>query len=308
MSTASIINVPRSAVLLNSATQLREEINTATVAEYAEAMAGGVAFPPLVLFADQVGPGAKYLIGDGWHRLLAYEANGDVTVPAVVHVGGLERAVKYALSANARHGLKRSNADKQKAVRVALERFGELSDRAVAELCAVDHKTVAAARKVQVGNFPTSITREGKDGKQYPTGKPVVAKPTAAEAPAVEAVTWSTPLTAVQAYGLREMERQLGADITNPEKTDAELEAAARAESGIQAPVAAATLNAQVTEVRAPIPKPGAVAGGFDSAKWKLRAREVLVAWMAEVPAKHRQAAAEYLRNQVSEIEQEAGV
>ena len=47
--------------------------------------------------------------------------------------------------------------------------FSELSDRAIAELCGVSHKTVSASRE-QLGNFPSSNnepqTRTGLDGKK----------------------------------------------------------------------------------------------------------------------------------------------
>lgn len=171
---ANSINVPFSAVLFDSATQVRVEINNEVVGEYAEALAAGSSFPPVVLFADQVGPAAKYYIGDGWHRLLAYQHNGDVTVPAVVHVGGRERAVKYALSANDRHGLKRTNADKRKAVEVALKNFGDelKTGDAIASICAVSTPFAIKVRSefLTVKNSDGGKVM-GKDGKLYPATK-----------------------------------------------------------------------------------------------------------------------------------------
>lgn len=309
-------NIPFTLIQFDSATQIRAEIDPQVVSDYAEAMRAGEKFPPLEVFEGTDKGGIKiYFLGDGWHRALAYQENGDVTVPAHIHEGGKAEAIAYALSANARHGLKRCTADKIKAVRVAFERFAGMSDRAIAELCAVS-PTFVGKHRPQLSTVD-SCQRKGMDGRtrSLPTGKPVVAKAgSVLEAMQTPVPQWSTPLTAMEQHGLRELQRQTGDVITNPEKTDEELEAAARAyvaahpeeQAKIEAiKQEAAMTAAPVAEVRAPILKPSQGGGGaFDSAKWKLRAREVLVAWMAEVPAKHRQAAAEYLRNQVSEIEQ----
>lgn len=307
MSTA---HIPLSAIQFDSATQIRAVIDNEVVQEYADAMKAGERFPAIDVFADEGKEGVeKYWLADGWHRAMAHGRINDVTVPVVIHQGGKEEAIKFALSANAKHGLKRNTADKIKAVAVAFERFAGMSDRAIADLCAVS-PTFVGKHRPQLSTVD-SCHRKGLDGK---TRNLPVSKP-AELAPAVEVVTADTPLTPLQAYGLREMERQLGADITSPEKTDEQLKAEALAfvaanpeeqakleEVRREGEALAATA---AVEVRAPILRPsGAVGGGgFDSARWKLRAREVLIAWMAEVPVKHRQAAAEYLRNQVSEIE-----
>jgi ParB-like chromosome segregation protein Spo0J len=51
----------------NFRTQLRCKLNQEIVDTYAEAMKGGVIFPPVVLFAS----GENYYIGDGFHRIEA---------------------------------------------------------------------------------------------------------------------------------------------------------------------------------------------------------------------------------------------
>lgn len=299
MSTA---HIPLSAIVFDSATQIRAVIDNEVVQEYADAMKAGERFPAIDVFADEGKEGVeKYWLADGWHRAMAHGRINDVTVPVVIHEGGKEGAIKFALSANAKHGLKRNTADKIKAVGVAFERFAGLSDRAIADLCAVS-PTFVGKHRPQLSTVD-SCQRKGLDGKtrNLPASKPAPVVPMSTINPnltlAEEQRIMSTP-PAILAYGARIVEQALGGDITNPEKTDAELEAAARAV------VDAENAAQPVAEVRAPILRPsGAVGAGFDSARWKLRAREVLVAWMAEVPAKHRQAAAEFLRNQVSEIE-----
>jgi uncharacterized ParB-like nuclease family protein/transposase len=158
----------------DSITQIRAEINDDTVSDYSERMAEGDKFPPVDLFDV----GGRYLIGDGWHRILAYQKNGSMTTEATIHQGGRTAAIRFALGANAKHGMARSNADKRKAVEVALREFGNLSNREIARICGVGDKLVAAVRDQlrenrSSTNPPEPETRIGADGKKrkMPTPK-----------------------------------------------------------------------------------------------------------------------------------------
>ena len=153
-------------------TQVRAEMNAATVEDYAAALADGAAFPPVVVFFD----GERHWLADGFHRVAAHEAAGVEDVLAEVRQGTREDALWFALSANKRHGLPMSNADKQRAVKLALAARPGEGDRAIAAHVGVSHHTVARVRGEivphpvgQVAQLPT--TRTGKDGKQYPTRK-----------------------------------------------------------------------------------------------------------------------------------------
>ena len=76
-------------------------------------------------------------------------------------------------SANTKNGLRRTNADKRKAVEIALREFGKMSDVEIARLCGVNDKTVAAHRPANLGNSEVE-SRLGADGKLYrlPRGEP----------------------------------------------------------------------------------------------------------------------------------------
>lgn len=93
---------------------------------------------PIVLFFD----GEHYWIGDGWHRLIAARRVGRAEVFSQVHRGGRNEAMKYALSANAENGLRRTNDDKRKAVRIAQREFPDASARKIAQLVQVSHAFV----------------------------------------------------------------------------------------------------------------------------------------------------------------------
>jgi hypothetical protein len=159
------MKVKLSNIELDASIQCRSSINTETVNEYAESMTAGVKFPCVELF----GTANACLIGDGWHRVLAARQIGAVDIDANMHKGGRGDALKFALSANASNGLRRTNADKRRCVEIALKEWPKLSSRAVAELCGVHHTFVEHQRPEQVATVATS--RTGTDGKQYPARK-----------------------------------------------------------------------------------------------------------------------------------------
>ena len=103
-------------------TQMRAALNEETVEEYRSYMAenGWGEFDPVVVYYD----GAAYWLADGFHRIEAYRkvgvSVGDTLVPAIVHAGARRDAILHAAGANARHGLRRTNADKRRAVETVL--------------------------------------------------------------------------------------------------------------------------------------------------------------------------------------------
>lgn len=61
-----------SEIVTDAGTQVRAGLNEATVADYAEALAGGAKFPPVVVFHD----GSRYVAADGFHRIHAASRTG----------------------------------------------------------------------------------------------------------------------------------------------------------------------------------------------------------------------------------------
>ena len=142
--------------------QTRALVESETVLEYAEAMKDGATFPPIVVFHDS----ASYWLADGYHRYLAAKTlareRGDeetATISADIRQGSKLDAVRYALSANARHGKRREPGDYAKAYEIAV-RLGlcEAHDaKAVAELLAC---TIQWARRL------TAEAREKRDAER----------------------------------------------------------------------------------------------------------------------------------------------
>ena len=151
-----------SEIVTDAGTQVRAGLNEATVADYAEALADGAKFPPVIVFHD----GSQYIAADGFHRIHAAARNGATQIEADIRKGSKADALKFALGCNAHHGLRRTNADKRHAVGMALKEFPNLSDRALAEICIVSDHFVGDIRRELTANrsqFPPP-PRIGRDG------------------------------------------------------------------------------------------------------------------------------------------------
>jgi hypothetical protein len=157
-------------IVVDAGTQARvydplEEV----IAEYAERSQAGDDLPPLEVVSD----GHTNWLWDGFHRFLAYERLGKRAADCNVTEGTLEDARWLCCSANKKNALKRTTEDKQKAVDLALRLRPDLTDRAIADHCGVDHKTVGKHREALVsgGEIPHLKERTGRDGRSHPADR-----------------------------------------------------------------------------------------------------------------------------------------
>lgn len=134
-----------SKIRIDGGTQQRVSINQETVDAYAEAYAAGQPMPPVHLFYD----GATFWLADGFHRLHAAKKAGLDRILEHITPGTRREAILYSLSANARHGLQRTNADKRKAVATMLDdaEWSTFSLRKIAEICGVTHPFVLTEKQ-----------------------------------------------------------------------------------------------------------------------------------------------------------------
>src|SRR5262249_11523168 len=104
-------------IIIDPELQLRVAINEEAVEEYAEAKARGDKFPRPRLVEDS----AKrlYLVA-GRHRLESDLKLGAEFVDVLVTKGEREYALWLAIAENKDHGLRRTNADKARALKAAL--------------------------------------------------------------------------------------------------------------------------------------------------------------------------------------------
>jgi ParB-like chromosome segregation protein Spo0J len=154
--------------------QVREHLDQATIDDYAEEMKAGAKFPPVEIFYD----GTSYYLADGWHRFKAALSINATNIRANVRSGSRRDAVLHAAGSNSKHGLRRTRADKRKAVGLLLhdEECRGWSDRKLADQAGVDHKTVASVRKelVASGEIPqieVATVDRGSQRFKMPRGK-----------------------------------------------------------------------------------------------------------------------------------------
>ena len=164
--------LPLAAVTVAPECQLRAAASAATVADYAEALAAGAVFPPIVAFDD----GERIWLADGFHRLEAHQAAGLAEIAVDLRDGTRRDAVLFAAGANATHGLRRTQADKARAIAVLLAdpEWRRWSDKEIARRTGTSDKTVAKARRELSGEGVdaeirverTFITRHGTEAQR----------------------------------------------------------------------------------------------------------------------------------------------
>lgn len=132
-------------IRLDGNTQPRAELNQEIVGDYAESVMSGALFPPIDVFHD----GSTYWLADGFHRYFAHKRAGVTAIDATVHTGTLRDALLFSVGANSKHGLRRTNEDKRRAVMVLLNdlEWSEWSDIKIAETAGVSSATVHRIRK-----------------------------------------------------------------------------------------------------------------------------------------------------------------
>ena len=154
--------------------QMRVEMRAETVNDYANDMLNGLVFPPIVVFYD----GTDYWLGDGFHRVEASRKIDRKEVLADIRSGSAREAILHGVGSNAAHGLRRTQADKRHAVERLLTdpEWARWSDRKIAEIAKVDHKTVGTIRRELAGEFPTTPAKtmggEFATPKAAANGKP----------------------------------------------------------------------------------------------------------------------------------------
>ena len=136
------MTVPPDKIEATKATQVRTTLHKNVVLAYEEDIKNGAIMPPLTVFAER--GSERYILADGFHRLLAAVNADKHEVDIELHEGGMHEALMYALGANAGHGLRRTNADKRNAVKLALKNpeISRLKMQEIADICRVTTRTV----------------------------------------------------------------------------------------------------------------------------------------------------------------------
>ncbi len=125
------------------------------------------AFPSVAVFDD----GSELLLVDGFHRFMAAKSLGHETIRCRVYSGSKLEAGWFACGCNRSHGLRRTTADKQRAVDCALRCDSTKSDSEIARHVGVCGKTVGNYRRSLrvTSEIPESALRVGADGRSVNT-------------------------------------------------------------------------------------------------------------------------------------------
>lgn len=167
--------------------QPRDAISEETVARYAEQMTisdegqvvtpTGELWPFVVVFQDGQG---RLWLADGAHRVKAAQQVGATQIQARIKPGGQLDALRYALTANGRHGLPLSNADKRRIVELALTttHTEATAGALAAELGFVSQPFISKVRRdlELQGRVQAAAARRGADGKMYTAPAPAPAE------------------------------------------------------------------------------------------------------------------------------------
>ncbi|MFI5011756.1 MAG: MT-A70 family methyltransferase [Hyphomicrobiales bacterium] len=151
-----------SLIRIDGGTQPRSALYDNVVRDYADAMGAGAAFPPVIVFYD----GRDHWLADGFHRHAAASSLGLVEIGADIRQGTRRDAILFSVGANAMHGLRRTNEDKRRAVKVLLadEEWSRWSDHEIARRCAVSHTFVGLLRPHITSNVASERIYVSKAG------------------------------------------------------------------------------------------------------------------------------------------------
>jgi uncharacterized ParB-like nuclease family protein len=163
------------ALVMDERLQSRTEINETTVSEYAEAILDGADFPPVLVYFD----GINYYLTDGYHRLFAHKRAEKVSILCNVVQCTLRDAVFHSTGVNTAHGMRRTYADKRKAVMTLLDDFEweGMGNGQIAKHCHVSPTFVSDLRK--------GVGKDTGDTVKYtsPSGKMMEKKKAPGRAP-----------------------------------------------------------------------------------------------------------------------------
>lgn len=152
---------------LDGGTQARIKISEETVEAYAELIDAGKAWPfgPVDVFHD----GSDYFVADGFHRTLAAQRLNRASVPCIVHKGTAKDAKIFGMTANDKHGLRMSRADKRACVEWLLDNGPKMTQADIAQKSGVSVETVkrvVASRKPEKVSLTLSASEtQGKSSE-----------------------------------------------------------------------------------------------------------------------------------------------
>jgi len=122
--------------------------------------------PPIIVHR------ATMRVIDGMHRLRAARINGARKIAAQFFDGDDDAAFVLSVKVNTAHGLPLTLADRKAAAERVVAAYPEWSDRSIADVTGLSHKTVGALRRLSTGENTQLPYRIGRDGRIRPLDGP----------------------------------------------------------------------------------------------------------------------------------------
>ncbi len=156
--------------------QTRAGTDADTIKTYAEAMADGAQFPDVTVFTD----GETYWLADGFHRVLAAQANGKATISADIRKGTEDDAVVFGGTANNKQGKRPTMADVQHFLQMVWDRReaifgGTPTGGNLAEKCGVSRRMGCSFVGRKLAEMPRAPSRPTVQNAQLPS-RPTCSK------------------------------------------------------------------------------------------------------------------------------------
>jgi hypothetical protein len=172
--------------------QPRVTMDKSVVAEYAERLQAGDSLPAGEAFFD----GEDTWLAAGFHRKAAHAKAGRKQMDCFVFEGTKADAQWHAIQSNRDHGLRRTNDDKVRAIKMAFAHPNgqDMSDRGIADLVGVSPTMAAKYRPKSdsTANNGQSRPRVGRDGRKIKTAKIGKKKVKTTAKPAIKASDGAT--------------------------------------------------------------------------------------------------------------------
>ncbi|WP_405161463.1 hypothetical protein OG203_34745 [Nocardia sp. NBC_01499] len=147
---SNIVDLPISDALPSDSPPRTAGVNASQIRMLAESAA---ALPPIVIHRETMH------VVDGWHRLCTAQLRGETTIAAALFDGGPAGAFVLAMKLNTAHGLPLSLADRKVATLRMLSLYPQWSDRAIAAVAGISHKTAGVLRRRSTGENLQSTER-----------------------------------------------------------------------------------------------------------------------------------------------------
>ncbi|MDD4098657.1 MAG: ParB/RepB/Spo0J family partition protein, partial [Lentisphaeria bacterium] len=181
--------IPLDAIVFDEASYPRDRVNTKAVKTYAAAMAKGAQLPDIDVYRD----GESFVLADGRHRVEAARNLGLSSIRARVYSGTREDAALHAVASCAAGSVRRTQADKRRAVMILLRNpaWSKWNDSEIARRCNVSAdlvKTVRAECGIGADDREPDdggVQKVRRNGKEYDQKRKAAAKPLPAHVSAI---------------------------------------------------------------------------------------------------------------------------